>query len=297
MPIDVLHVLDRLPVPLVVERREVVGRAVPLVVDLPVAAGAVVAFHEEVGGDHATDVGLGGGREERSVRTLALAIHRRRGQGGVHDRIGRRKEVDAEPRARRRDGEERRNAGPAPSATGDERPRVTQPGRERQESSQADEPDVRVQQGPERTCRAGDEQHRAHGRAEAKGECRRSPEGFEGRPVAPGQTAERRGRGQADEHVQHDVAEVDHAGIGPRREVDAVEPEGHQHAHQDPRPTLHRPSAGQEPEQTSIHPKKTHRWRCRSTCERRAGAPAKRESGLHSYALRWASAPFGLSWP
>ena len=45
---DVLHVLDRFAVPLVVERREVVHRRVPLIVDVLVAAAARRAGQEEV---------------------------------------------------------------------------------------------------------------------------------------------------------------------------------------------------------------------------------------------------------
>ncbi len=49
--VDVLHVLDRLPVPLVVERRKVVRGAVPLLVDVGVAALAGLRVHEEAGLD------------------------------------------------------------------------------------------------------------------------------------------------------------------------------------------------------------------------------------------------------
>jgi len=75
---DVLHVLDRLSVPLVVERREVVRRGAPLVVDVLVAAAAGGARHEKVRRDHAAARGVGGRREERTVWPRALLLHRQR---------------------------------------------------------------------------------------------------------------------------------------------------------------------------------------------------------------------------
>src|SRR6266404_1489040 len=48
---DRLHVLDRLPVELIVERREVVDRTLPLLVDILVALPAFLRVHEEVSGN------------------------------------------------------------------------------------------------------------------------------------------------------------------------------------------------------------------------------------------------------
>ena len=79
----VLHVLDRLAVPLVVERGEVVGRRVPLVVDVLVTAAARGARHEEVRRNDAADVRLRRGRKERALRSPALRVHGR----GRHRRI------------------------------------------------------------------------------------------------------------------------------------------------------------------------------------------------------------------
>jgi hypothetical protein len=79
----VLHVLDRLAVPLVVERREVVGRRVPLVVDVLVTAAARGARHEEVRRDDAADVRLRRGRKEGTLRNAAFRVHGR----GRHQRI------------------------------------------------------------------------------------------------------------------------------------------------------------------------------------------------------------------
>ena len=75
---DVLHVLDRFAVPLIVERREVVHRRFPLVVDVGVAAPAGRARREEVGGDDAAAGRVGGRGKERSVGTGAFARHRDR---------------------------------------------------------------------------------------------------------------------------------------------------------------------------------------------------------------------------
>ncbi len=66
-PDHVLHVLDRLAIPLVVERREMVHRRAPLFVDVAVAAGAALARHEERRRDDAVDVRVGGGRRRRRV--------------------------------------------------------------------------------------------------------------------------------------------------------------------------------------------------------------------------------------
>ena len=68
----VLHVLDRLAVPLVVERRKVVRRRVPLVVDVLVAAAARCAGHEEVRRDGAADVGVGRRGKERDSAARRL---------------------------------------------------------------------------------------------------------------------------------------------------------------------------------------------------------------------------------
>src|SRR4030095_7303548 len=46
-PTHVLHVLNRFSVPLVVERSEMMGRRIPLIVNLFVTASAFLARHEE----------------------------------------------------------------------------------------------------------------------------------------------------------------------------------------------------------------------------------------------------------
>src|SRR5579883_2270471 len=81
---DVLHVLDTLAVPLIVERREVVHRAVPLLVDIGVAALAGIGLHEIAGRDLAVVLGLRGTREKVTGWAVAFAVHR----GGRLRRVG-----------------------------------------------------------------------------------------------------------------------------------------------------------------------------------------------------------------
>ena len=85
---DFLHVLDGASVPLVVERREAVGRAGPLVVDVGVAASAGLAGEEEVGGNDVAGVRGGRRRRERAGRAGPLLGHARGGAHGVLDAVG-----------------------------------------------------------------------------------------------------------------------------------------------------------------------------------------------------------------
>src|ERR1043166_4973055 len=55
---DILHVLDGFSVPLVVERSEMMRRAVELIVDVFVTPGAFLAGHEECRGYRASYVGF-----------------------------------------------------------------------------------------------------------------------------------------------------------------------------------------------------------------------------------------------
>src|SRR5208337_478945 len=71
----VLHILDRLAVPLVVERRKMVRRTEPLVVDIFVTALAGIRFHEKLAGNFLLPVNLRGAREKRTLRPIAFAIH------------------------------------------------------------------------------------------------------------------------------------------------------------------------------------------------------------------------------
>ncbi len=74
----VLHVDDCLPVPLVVERREVVHRAFPLAVDIRVAAFARLRVHEKILRHRLSRKGLSRTRKELARRAGALLVHARR---------------------------------------------------------------------------------------------------------------------------------------------------------------------------------------------------------------------------
>ena len=81
----ILHVLDRLAIPLVVERGEMMCRRVPLVVDLAVAPAAHLAGHEEVRRNGPADVGARRRREERRPGAAAFFFHLRRDAARIVD--------------------------------------------------------------------------------------------------------------------------------------------------------------------------------------------------------------------
>ncbi len=85
----VLHVLDDLAIPLIVERREMVGRAVPLVVDVFVAALAGVGLHEELAGNLLLAIDLRGTGKEVAVGAVAFAVHGVGRHGRIFDAIAR----------------------------------------------------------------------------------------------------------------------------------------------------------------------------------------------------------------
>src|SRR5450755_1933258 len=70
-----LHVLDALAVPLIVERRKVVSRAGPLLVNVGVAALARVGLHEKLAGNFLLAVNLGGAGEKVALRAVAFVVH------------------------------------------------------------------------------------------------------------------------------------------------------------------------------------------------------------------------------
>ena len=74
---NVLHVFNRFPIPLVVERGEVMRRRVPLLVNVRVAARlpAGLRFHKEIRGNETPRVGFGGRRKERGVFADPFACH------------------------------------------------------------------------------------------------------------------------------------------------------------------------------------------------------------------------------
>ncbi len=82
-PDDILHVLDRLAIELIIERREMVHRAFPLLEDVLVASAAGLRVHEKVRGDDAVHVGVRRRGEEGRFRTGAFLLH----AGGNDQRI------------------------------------------------------------------------------------------------------------------------------------------------------------------------------------------------------------------
>ena len=84
---DFLHVLDALAIPLIVEGREMVHRAVPLFVDIRMAALASVRFHEVLRGNVAAMFGLRGAGEEFPLRAVAFRIHGFRRHQWIGDAI------------------------------------------------------------------------------------------------------------------------------------------------------------------------------------------------------------------
>ena len=99
---ELLHVEDGGLVERVIEGREVVHGAVPLLVDVLVALAAELGIHEEIGGDEAAGIGAGGGGPERRARAFAFGLHGDGDDFGVADAVGRRAVAEREWQARRR---------------------------------------------------------------------------------------------------------------------------------------------------------------------------------------------------
>src|SRR6202521_423019 len=74
-PNRILHILDALAIPLIVERREMMGRTEPLIVDVFMAAFAGVGFHEKLAGNFLSAMDLSRTWEEWPIGAIALAIH------------------------------------------------------------------------------------------------------------------------------------------------------------------------------------------------------------------------------
>ena len=79
-PDRILHILDRFPVPLVVEGGEMMGRGVPLVVDLLVATRTRLRVHEKVRRNRPAGARRRRRWKEWTVRSLSrpLVLHRQR---------------------------------------------------------------------------------------------------------------------------------------------------------------------------------------------------------------------------
>src|SRR5437667_2948333 len=75
------------------------GRALPLFVDIGVAALTGVGLHEELAGNFLMTVNLGGAREEIALRTVAFLVHGGGRVGGVlNTRVGQPARVAGVPR-------------------------------------------------------------------------------------------------------------------------------------------------------------------------------------------------------
>ncbi len=85
----ILHVFDRLAVPLIIKRRKMVRRAEPLVVDILVATLAGVGLHEKLAGDFLLSVDLRGTGKERALRTVPFAVHAVRRHSGILNAVAR----------------------------------------------------------------------------------------------------------------------------------------------------------------------------------------------------------------
>ncbi len=81
----ILHVLDTLAVPLIVERRKVMRGAIPFVVDILMAALARIGLHEEFAGNLLVAVNLRRAGEESTVWTVAFTVHAGGGIVGIFD--------------------------------------------------------------------------------------------------------------------------------------------------------------------------------------------------------------------
>src|SRR6202795_2843018 len=86
--VDFLHVLDAFAIPLIVEGGEVVHGALPLLVDVGVAALAGLGFQEIVGGDVFAVFGLHGAGKKFAAGAVAFLIHGGGGDGGIVDTVG-----------------------------------------------------------------------------------------------------------------------------------------------------------------------------------------------------------------
>src|SRR5258708_39730380 len=83
----VLHVLDALAIPLIVERREMMRGAGPLLVNVRVAALAGLRLHEIFRGNVAAIFGLRGAGEKLALRSVAFAVHGRSRHSRVRDAV------------------------------------------------------------------------------------------------------------------------------------------------------------------------------------------------------------------
>src|SRR5256885_4307019 len=84
---NLLHVLNAFPVPLIVERRKMMRRAVPLFVNIRVAPLARIRLHEIFRGNVSAVLRLRRAWEKFPLWSVSLAIHGRRRRSWIADTI------------------------------------------------------------------------------------------------------------------------------------------------------------------------------------------------------------------
>ena len=229
---DVLHVLDRAAVPLVVERREMVRRLVPLVVDVTVTPAAHLARKEEVGRDQVARVASGRRREERRAGARPFVFHRHGRKLWVLDGV-RRSPAGVVPLAqdRRQGARQRQYRDPAPNGPAADRiPSYGPPDVDRDEQRagrrgrhmQAQEPDPGARRTRGEDGRAQQESRGAGGDPERKqGSHASARRGTGRRPPAPDHPDRADGPpGQAEGGMGENRQDVEKRGIRPCRERD-----------------------------------------------------------------------------
>ena len=209
---DILHVLDGLAIPLIVERGEVMCRRVPLIVNLFVTSATIFARHEKRRRDGAADVGFGARRKEGLLRPRAFLFHHERHQAGIDDLITIRARITIV--SRRRKGEDKNERGNGDIDDG-ARPRrrsaadVAQQHGEQQHGTCGGERDVRQQRPVVLMCRAnlGDvsAEDRA-GKQQYAGDAQRPRKRLE---AFDGESGKDNGQRAAEQDMQRDVAEIE----------------------------------------------------------------------------------------
>ena len=162
----VLHVLDALAVPLIVERGEMVRGAVPLLVDVRVAALARLRLREILRGDVSVVQSLRGAGKKLSGWSVALSIHRGRWHCRIRYAVGV-FPIDRPnpPRTRRNRDCKRQHCAEAqqparePASRGEPRDR-------QQDNSGTAEEDVKIKPCPQPVRRAKEDERHAQTGAE-----------------------------------------------------------------------------------------------------------------------------------
>ena len=220
------------------------SRRAPLLVDLLVAASALLGGHEEVGRYHPAHVGLGRRGEEGPFGPLALPLHRGGGKQRVDDAVLGRGDL-REPASS--GGEENQDRGadrPGPGAPGCGQPgRPPEPG-EGQRRPEGHRSDVSVEKRAEGTRGAGEEEGHPEKHAQPDGQHGPACQARQIAPVPAQADAERPRQGQAEDPMETHVGEVDDPGVRAGTEVEAVQAEGDQRDRQDRVTSCHAESPG-----------------------------------------------------